>query len=95
MSDDNESDNIIKRTCAGRCGVVLRYRLGPYREGYTQELTCLDGYTAYRGGHLCRCCDVAVAEALAARREWRPRKGRASERAVRTAPVRARRGKRR
>jgi hypothetical protein len=71
VSNDIDESNIIKRACAGRCGVVLRYRRGPYREGYTPEETCLDGYTAYRGGHLCRCCDVAVSEALGARRLWR------------------------
>ena len=77
-TDETDETRSIKRACAGRCGVVLRYQLGPYREGYTSELTCLDGYTAYRGGHLCIDCDAAVREALACRRERRQRGGRAA-----------------
>lgn len=93
MSDEIDETRILMRTCAGRCGVILRYRLGPYREGYTQELTCLNGYTAYRGGHLCGDCDAAVGEVLAARRERRQRKTWAAERAARKARVRTPRGR--
>jgi hypothetical protein len=94
VSDVDES-KIIIRTCAGRCGERLHYRLGPYREGYTQELTCIDGFTAYRGGHLCRCCDLAVTEALAVRRTWRQPIASASKRAPHRVSARARsRGRR-
>ncbi len=65
MFDDN--DNIIKRTCAGGCGEILHYLLGRTSEPYTPDLTCLDGVTAYRGGHLCIGCDAAVEEVLARR----------------------------
>jgi hypothetical protein len=94
VSDEIDETKILMRSCAGRCGVILRYRLGPYREGYIQELTCLDGYTAYRGGHLCGDCDVVVAEALAARCEQRQRKRWTEARAARKVRVRAQRGKR-
>ncbi|MGH9883882.1 MAG: hypothetical protein ACREBE_00015 [bacterium] len=93
MSDENH--NIITRTCTGGCGVVLHYLLGRTSELYTPDLTCLDGVTAYRGGHLCIDCDVAVAEVLARRRERGQRKAWATDRARRQARANARTGRRR
>jgi hypothetical protein len=88
----NDNDNIIKRTCAGGCGEVLHYLLVRTSELHTPDLTCLDGVTAYRGGHLCLDCDVAVEEVLARRRERRQRMASASAPAKRRpqADVRAR-----
>ena len=85
-----DKDKIIKRTCAAGCGEVVHYLLTRTREPYTPDLTCLDGVTAYRGGHLCIECDAAVEEVLARRREERQR-ARTSAQATR----RVRTGKRR
>jgi len=94
-TDGTDDAGIIKRTCAGRCGVVLSYRLERGPEGYTSYVTCIDGCTAYRGGHLCIDCDVVVSEALASRRERRQRTTWARERSARKARVPAqKRGRR-
>jgi hypothetical protein len=61
-------ENIIKRPCAGDCGAVLHYVRAQASALYTPDVTCLDGVTAYRGGHLCVDCAAAVAAALARRR---------------------------
>ena len=85
MSDETASEHpIIQRTCAGRCGAVLNYLLAPSPDLHASAptskapafvLTCLDGVTVYREGHLCLECDTTVEEALARRREQRETSG--------------------
>src|ERR1043166_7402022 len=98
VTDESVSEQpIIKRTCAGQCGTTLNYLLAPALDLLTAPLTskssafvltCLDSVTPYKEGHLCLDCDVAVAEALACRREKRQREVAAKERAARKARVR-------
>jgi hypothetical protein len=81
VSDETVSEHsIIERTCAGRCGALLSYLMAPSPHLHASRptskapafvLTCLDGVTAYREGHLCLECDTAVEEALTRHREQR------------------------
>ena len=96
VSDETMSEEaIIERTCTGRCGSVLHYLLKAPGESGARVLTCLDGVTAYKDGHLCVRCDAAVEEVLAHRQEQVHRMASAKARGARQARVRARtRGRR-
>jgi hypothetical protein len=86
MRDTDEG--VVRRLCAGGCGVVLHYKLETSCRLYAPDLYCQDGNSVYRGGHLCNDCETVVADALTQRCEALRRAAQQAERRVRASRVR-------